>query len=611
MAKIGSATVFLTGDLGGLNAALGQAHRNTQRTIGNIQNTMNSAGRTMTRLGVALAAPLTASVMAAADFDSALTKSTSIMTGLTDEMRSELATVARQMSLESTFSAKQLGESYYFLAAAGLDAKQSIAALPAVTKFAQAGAFDLARATDLLTDAQSALGLSSKNAGENMRNMAALSDVLIKANTLANASAEQFSEALTNKAAAALRVANKSMEEGVAVLAVFADRGLKGAAAGERLSIILRDLPRAVANNSKAFADFGIEITDASGNLLPMADVVERIDARMSGLSDTARASMLMSLGMTRGLGDAIVQLSGSADQIRKYQDALNDAAGTTKSVSDKQLESFNSKLAMLKNQLLDVAITVGDQLIPALTQMAADMKPVLGGATAWVGENQKLTLQLAGLAAVLVVGGPLLIGLSAFIGALVKIVLVSKAVLGAIGGIGAAGLIGSFVGLAALLETFNNENGFDNFLSRIVAKIPVLGKSVEWLTEKFSDLWDWMKRTVGAGGPTGEQALGERTRQIQEGAESLQLGSAQSDNPLADFMDDLRSGNLQGAEQRPSPRMIDAAPAGNTTSATSNIDITVNAGGVTNPQTLADMTAAAVEQAINKNRLRRSGAVG
>ena len=64
------------------------------------------------------------------------------------------------LSAEATASAKEAADAFFFLASAGLDGKQSIAALPIVAQFAQAGAFGLARATDLLTDAQTALGLS-------------------------------------------------------------------------------------------------------------------------------------------------------------------------------------------------------------------------------------------------------------------------------------------------------------------------------------------------------------------------------------------------------------------------------------------------------------------
>ncbi len=61
---------------------------------------------------------------------------------------------------------------------------------------------------------QSALGLTVDNAEENLGNLTRVTDVLVKANTLANATVQQFSEALTNKAGAALRILNKDVEEG-------------------------------------------------------------------------------------------------------------------------------------------------------------------------------------------------------------------------------------------------------------------------------------------------------------------------------------------------------------------------------------------------------------
>src|SRR6056297_3127858 len=111
--------------------------------------------------------------------------------------------------------------------------------MPQVAKFAQAGMFDMATATDIATDAQSALGLTSEDAAENLDNLTRVTDVFVKANTLANTSVQQISEALTNKAGAALRVVNKDVEEGAAVLALFADQGVKGADAGEKLNVVL------------------------------------------------------------------------------------------------------------------------------------------------------------------------------------------------------------------------------------------------------------------------------------------------------------------------------------------------------------------------------------
>ncbi len=171
--------------------------------------------------GVGAGLGLRSAIQQADAFQVAMTNSLAIMGNVSQAMREDMVTAAQAVAMQTRFSAKEAAEAYFFLASAGLDAAQSIGALPTVAKFAQAGNFDLALATDLLTDAQSALGLSVKDVTKNMKNMARVGDVLVKANTLANATVEQFSEALTTKAGAALRNLGKDVEEGVAVLSVL------------------------------------------------------------------------------------------------------------------------------------------------------------------------------------------------------------------------------------------------------------------------------------------------------------------------------------------------------------------------------------------------------
>ena len=333
-----------------------------------------------------------ASVKAFADFDAAMTQSVAIMGDVSDAMRDDMSEAARQVAKTTTFSAEQAAESYFFLASAGLDAEQSIAALPQVAQFAQAGMFDMARATDLLTDAQSALGLTIRDdAVKNMENMSRVADVLVKANTLANASVEQFSQSLTNKAGAALDVANKSIEEGVAVLAAFADQGVKGAEAGERLSVMLRDITRAGAANAEEFAKFGIQVFDAEGNLRNMADVVAEFEEALGPMSDAQKAATLDTLGLTRSVADNIKLVLGASDQIRDYEEGLRDAGGTTAEVADKQLQTFNRQMDLFRSGLADALIEIGSNFQPALAVLGAFLArrvvPIVGDLAGGIGD--------------------------------------------------------------------------------------------------------------------------------------------------------------------------------------------------------------------------------
>lgn len=315
----------------------------------------------------ALAATATATIAAWAQVDDALTKSTSIMTGVTISLRKEMEMTARQMATQTVTSASQLAEAYYFLASAGLTAEQSMAALGTVERFAVAGAFDMARATDLLTDAQTALGLAVKDSEQNMKNMTRVSDVLAKASTMANASIELFSESLTNKAATALASTNKELEEGVAVLAVYADAGVKGRIAGERLNILLRELQRTARTNAKDWATLGVAVYDSEGNFRNISDIVADLEGKLAGMSVQARSAAIAQLGLGSESQDALIPLIGMSEKLKEYEANLKAAGGTTNEVAEKQLTSFNAQMKILWNRATEVAITIGEKMAPAL----------------------------------------------------------------------------------------------------------------------------------------------------------------------------------------------------------------------------------------------------
>ena len=238
----------------------------------------------------------------------------------------------------------------------------------------------MALATDLATDSQSALGLTVKDAEQNLTNLTRVTDVLVKANTLANASVQQFAEALTTKSGSALKVANKQIEEGVAVLSAFADRGVKGAEAGEKLNQLIRDTTRAVGKNADVFKQYNIDILDNEGNLKNLADVIEELDRGMEGMSDQQKAVLLDQLGLNRGVADAVKILSGAGDQIRAYEQALSDAGGTTEDVANKQIESLKGQSELLGSKFDELGMRVVDVLVPALQSAVEQLNLFLDG---------------------------------------------------------------------------------------------------------------------------------------------------------------------------------------------------------------------------------------
>lgn len=311
------------------------------------------------------------SVDAFARFDQAMVESTSIMTTATDQQKAAMRDLAIELATTGKQGPTEIAEAYYFLASAGLDAERAMKAMPQVMAFATAGAFDMALATDLLTDAQSALGLSVKNPTKNLENMARVSDVLVRGATLANASVQQLSESLTNDAGPTLKSYNKDVEEGVAVLAAYADQGIKGLEAGSMMGRLTRMLASSALEEADAHKQLGFKVfDDATGKMRNYADIVANLEQITAGMSDQTKAATLDQLGFNALIQKAILPLLGASQKVREYESALRSAGGTTQQVAQNQMASFSNQIKLTKNILEGIRIEVASALAPALMFM-------------------------------------------------------------------------------------------------------------------------------------------------------------------------------------------------------------------------------------------------
>jgi len=372
---------------------------------------MKSTGRQMRGTGMmmsmAVTMPVAGMIASYSSFDKAMTNSLSIMGRVSAGIRDEMENTARVLARSGVTSARALAKSYFFLASAGMSAEQAIAALPIVEKFATAGAFDMATATDLLTDAQSALGLSCKDVIKNMENLGAVGDILVKANTIANASVQQFSEALTNDAGAAIKQYNMDLEEGVAILAVYADQGKKGAVAGSMLGRMTRLLVKGIKDNGAAFRRMGIETDQFANTGKNVTGVIEGISRAVDGLGPVQKAAALEALGFQARIQQTILPLLGMTDQIAAYQKSLENAAGITEEVANKQLAGFGAQLKMIWHQFTEIGDEIGKHLAPVLLLLGNVLSSLM---TWWRGLSSGMREFVAIVVGIVAAIGPLLI---------------------------------------------------------------------------------------------------------------------------------------------------------------------------------------------------------
>jgi len=423
-----------------------------------------------------------ASVHAFAKFDDAMIRSMAIMGELSETMKKDMTDAAKKMGRETIFSAEQAAESYFFLASAGLDAASAVAALPKVAAFAQAGTFDMAKATDILTDAQSALGKVIKNdAIANMEEMVKLSDVLVGANTLANASVQQFGEALTNKAGTAMKDLNIDIESGIAVLAAWADQGIKATEAGEKFNIVTRDLQSAYRKNTDEFKKLGIEVFE-NGAFRNMADIIRDLEVALGPMTVEMKGAALAQLGFADRSVIAIRSLIGLSDKIEDYETKLRSMGGVTDDIAKKQLQSFENQLGLLKAEITDVAIELGASLAPAVMSLMQEIRDIAVAFRELDPETKNLILKIGLVAAAM---GPLLIVVGSLIRTIGILALaINTKLIASLGRLafmlGPAGIVIAGLGLLAwkMRDTGHESNELDLRIESLIKTMDDFGKT-------------------------------------------------------------------------------------------------------------------------------------
>jgi hypothetical protein len=200
----------------------------------------------------------------------------------------------------------------------------------------------------------------------------------VKANTLANTSVEQLALAFTSKAGNALKTVGKSVEEGAAALAVFADQGIKGERAGTLLTNTIFGLTDSLEKNGAQYKELGIELFDNEGKMLSFAGIAEQFTGVLGTMSTEQKLTTLSQLGFNKQAREGILALVGNEEALAEYEKKLKEAGGTVDEVSGKQLETFNAQMELMKSRLMDVAIQIGSELAPKLLTLFDRIAPII-----------------------------------------------------------------------------------------------------------------------------------------------------------------------------------------------------------------------------------------
>lgn len=387
-------------------------------SVGNVRlkalsESFKSVGDKVTKLGqditTKLTLPLAAlgigSLKTGADFDTAMAQVAATMGKPIDEVK-ELRDFAKEMGSTTAFSAKQAAEGLNYMALAGYDTETSMKMLPTVLNLASAGAMDLGQASDMVTDAQTALGLSTEDTVK-------LVDQMAKAASTTNTSVSQLGQAYLTVGGTA-----KMMKGGTAelsqVLGLLADNGIKGSEGGTALRNMLLSLSAPTDKARTVLNGLGVEVFDAQGNMRSLQDIMQDLGKSMDGLTQEQRTEAIANIFNKRDIKSVNALLGTSAERWDDVAGAIDNAGGSAKQMADTQLDTMSGSLTMLKSALEGAAIAISEQLAPYVRMLAEWLTGLVAKFNALDPNIQRLIVTIGVIAAAI---GPVLIIIGKVIG--------------------------------------------------------------------------------------------------------------------------------------------------------------------------------------------------
>ena len=369
----------------------------------------------------AVAGFVKSSVDAGTEFDSAMLQVAATMGKTMNEMLEETGTVdlawgkftgnlreyAQEMGKNTKFKATEAAEALNYMALAGYIVQTSMEMLPSVLNLAAAGNFNLARASDMVTDTQTAFGLS-------LERTALMIDEMAKAASTGNTSVEQLGDAFLtigglakelNGGFVTLADGTRQLVDGIKdleiALTAMANAGVKGSAAGTHMRNMLMKLSSPTSEGTKRLEEMGVAVFDASGNMRSLVDIFgsfSRVMATMTqqeklqtisdlfNARDTASAEALLAAVEQdwNNIGQSILkaseagvlyrgQLYSMEEAQRKFGDAIHDSEsgfkilGSAEFMAMEQMNNLAGDAQYLQSALEGVQIAVNDALTPAL----------------------------------------------------------------------------------------------------------------------------------------------------------------------------------------------------------------------------------------------------
>lgn len=284
-------------------------------------------------------------------FESATSQIAATM-GKPKEAIADVIKEADRLGKTTAFTATEAAEGMNILAMAGMDAQQQIGTAANVLNLASAGAESMDAAASQVVGTMKGFSMAMSNAEEAAASSKQVADLLAKGASLANTNVNQLGTALSQSAASASTYGQSIKSTEVALLRL-AEQNVTGAEASTALNRAMMDLYTPTSTAAKALKDLGVSAYTSEGKARDFNEVVDELNAKMEGYSDSQKNALKNTIFSTFGLQAFNKMCVSSKETVDKFSNGLDhasDGIGSAADMAATQLDNLQGDMTLLSS---------------------------------------------------------------------------------------------------------------------------------------------------------------------------------------------------------------------------------------------------------------------
>lgn len=324
-----------------------------KRVFGLLKSPLVAAGVT-----ISAGAGIASTVKTYAEFEAAMSQVKAI-SGATGEEFTQLTEKAKQMGATTKFTAAQSAEAFNYMAMAGWKASDMMSGIEGIMNLAAASGEDLGTTSDIVTDALTAFNLKASDSTH-------FADVLAQASANANTNVSKMGQTFQYVAPVAGAM-GYSIEDTALAIGLMANAGIKGEKAGTALRSIFTRLADPPKDAAGAIEKLGLSITNADGSMRPLNDVMKDLRKSFAGLTQEQKVQIASQLAGQEAMSGLLALVNASEEDYNKLAEAIGNADGASKKMSDTMLDNLSGKWTLFQSALDGVKISLGERFKPYL----------------------------------------------------------------------------------------------------------------------------------------------------------------------------------------------------------------------------------------------------